>query len=126
MRRIYENEIQDAARHLADLIICNDEKNSPQDRIVHTATAVIQDGMTIVVNGTAHKIKPLFDELLRRRPELRQVMEAAVEDYGVIATAKLESKEYGTERKKQAPDKKARRTGGIALLLLDGSSKAAL
>lgn len=26
MRRIYENEIQDAARHLADLIICNDEK----------------------------------------------------------------------------------------------------
>ncbi len=89
MRRINENEIQDAARHLADLIIFNDEKVSPQDRIVHTATAVIQDGMTIVVNGTAHKIKPLFDELLRRRPELRQVMEAAVEDYGVYRNSEI-------------------------------------
>lgn len=45
--------------------------------------------MTIVVNGTAHKIKPLFDELLRRRPELRQVMEAAVEDYGVYRNSEI-------------------------------------
>lgn len=82
MRRLDENEIQDAAEHLAGLIGYNG-KLKPENRIVHTATAVVRDGMTVVVNGPAHRMKPLFEELIRLRPELRQVMEAAVEDYGM-------------------------------------------
>lgn len=80
MRRLEETEIQDAALRLAELIRYNDEYLKPEKRIVHTATAVVQDGMMVAVNGSAHKLKPLFSELIRRRPELRQVMDSAIEE----------------------------------------------
>lgn len=85
MRKIEENEIQDAAMQLAELVRYNDEVLKPENRIVHTATAVVKEGMMVAVNGSAHQLKPLFIELLIRRPELRQVMEAAIEEYFKIA-----------------------------------------
>lgn len=80
MRKLEENEIQDAAMQLAELVKYNDEVLKPEKRIVHTATAVVKEGMMVAVNGSAHQLKPLFLELLRRRPELRQVMDSAIED----------------------------------------------
>lgn len=80
MRKLEVNEIQDAALHLAELIRYNDEVLKPEKRIIHTATAILKDGMIVAVNGSAHQLKPLFIELLRRRPELRQVMDSAIED----------------------------------------------
>lgn len=85
MRKIEENEIQDAAMQLAELVRYNDEVLKPENRIVHTATAVVKEEMMVSVNGSAHQLKPLFIELLIRRPELRQVMEAAIEEYFKIA-----------------------------------------
>lgn len=82
MRKIKESDIQDAAHQLAELIKYNDEVVKPEKRVVHTATAIVKDGMMVAVNGSAHQLQPLFTELVRHRPELRQVMEAAVEDYG--------------------------------------------
>lgn len=82
MRRLDDNEIQEAAEKLAGLIRYNDEVLKPEKRIVHTAACVVKDGMMLAVNGPAHMLKPLFCELLRRRPDLRQVMDRALEEYG--------------------------------------------
>lgn len=80
MKKIEEKEIMDAAEYLAGMVRYNDEVLKPEDRIVHTATVVTGDNRMIAVLGSAHELKPLFGELLRRRPELRQVMESSLEE----------------------------------------------
>lgn len=82
MERLADNAIQDAAEKLACLIRYNDEVLTPEKRIEHTAACVVKDGMMLAVNGPAHMLKSLFCELLRRRPDLRQVMDRALEEYG--------------------------------------------
>ena len=42
-------------------------------------TCVEKDGMMVAVNGSAHMLEPLFITLLERRPELRQVMQSALD-----------------------------------------------
>ena len=81
MRKLEETEIQDAALQLASLIRYNDEVLKPEKRIVHTATAVVDGTMVVAVNGSAHQLEPLFEKLIRQRPELRQVMESALMNY---------------------------------------------
>ena len=71
--------IQMAAENLARLIRYNDEILRPEERITHSATCVEKDGMLVAVNGSAHRLEPLFIALLGRRPELRQVMQSALD-----------------------------------------------
>ena len=40
--------------------------------------AVSSGSEFIVMNGSAHLMEPLFVELMRQRPELRQVMQNAI------------------------------------------------
>ena len=78
--------IQMAAENLARLIRYNDEILRPEERITHSATCVEKDGMLVAVNGSAHRLEPLFIALLGRRPELRQVMQSAIDRSYKVAT----------------------------------------
>ena len=78
--------IQSAAENLARLIRYNDEVLRPEDRISHCATCVEADGMMVAVNGSAHRLEGLFVNLLERRPELRQVMQSAIDKSFKVAT----------------------------------------
>lgn len=81
MRQLEETEIQDAALKLAGLIRYNDEVLKPEHRRVHSATAVVKGTLVVAVNGSAHQLEPLFGELIRKRPELCQVLESALMNY---------------------------------------------
>lgn len=78
MARFTQDTIQSAAENLARLIEMNDGLK-PEDRISHCATCVEDEGMMVAVNGSAHRLESLFVNLLERRPELRQVMQSAIE-----------------------------------------------
>ena len=79
MERFTTDTIQSAAENLARLIRYNDEVLRSEDRISHCATCVEADGMMVAVNGSAHRLEGLFVNLLERRPELRQVMQSAID-----------------------------------------------
>ena len=85
MTRFTQDTIQSAAENLARLIEMNELKR-PEDRISHCATCVTEDGMLVAVNGSAHRLEGLFVNLLERRPELRQVMQSAIDMSYKVAT----------------------------------------
>lgn len=85
MARFTQDTIQSAAENLARLIEMNDGLK-PEDRISHCATCVEDEGMMVAVNGSAHRLEGLFVNLLERRPELRQVMQSAIDRSYKVAT----------------------------------------
>ena len=85
MEKFTTDTIQSAAGNLARLIEMNDMQR-PENRISHCATCVEADGMMVAVNGSAHRLEGLFASLLERRPELRQVMQSAIERSYKVAT----------------------------------------
>ena len=80
-----KNDIQLAARNLAKEIGWNRMK-APVEQVAHTATVVLNGDTMVAVNGSAHQLQPLFVDLLKERSELRQVMEAALQDYARLGT----------------------------------------
>lgn len=78
-RSQYEADLQAAAKRLLDLHRQN-EFLPPETRVM-TATSVVADGdgRYIALDGSAHMMQPLFEELLRRRPELRAPMQNALD-----------------------------------------------
>ena len=86
MVRFTHDTIQGAADNLARLIEMNDGLK-PEERISHCATCVTGDGMMVAVNGSAHMLEGLFVNLLESRPELRQVMQSAI-DHSYKITAR--------------------------------------
>lgn len=57
------------------------ENRKPEERVCYTAT-VVEDpktGTCILVNGSAHQLEDCFIELFSRRPELRSVVQSALD-----------------------------------------------
>ena len=79
LRAQYEADLKAAAERLLDLHRQN-ELLPPETRVM-TATAVVadEDGRYIAIDGSAHMMQPIFEELLRRRPELRAPMQNALD-----------------------------------------------
>lgn len=57
------------------------EKRKPEERTTHTATVVGSErsGTYILVNGSAHKLEDSFVKLFTSRPELRSVVQNALD-----------------------------------------------
>lgn len=74
-----ENIIDATAKELAYYVRMN--QNKPEElKIVHTATAVHEDDRFIVVNGSAHRMKDLFIEFFKQRPEMVGVAREAINE----------------------------------------------
>lgn len=81
-------EIEAKALSLAKLIRRNEERK-PADRVDHTVTVVTEDDRALMICGSAHQMTGMFVELLKKRPEFRQVMDDAVRLYGQTNAWKL-------------------------------------
>lgn len=87
-RQIDPTEIDAKALALVKLIKRNEERK-PEDRIDHSVTVIIEDNRALLVGGSAHMMTGMFVELLKQRPEFRQVLEDAVRKYGQDNSWKL-------------------------------------
>lgn len=87
-RQIDPAEIDAKALALAKLVKRNEERK-PADRVDHSVSVIIEDDRTLMVCGSAHMMTGMFVELLKQRPEFRQVMEDAVRKYGQNNSWKL-------------------------------------
>lgn len=81
-------EIEAKALSLARLVRRNEECR-PGDRVDHTVTVVTEDDRALMICGSAHRMTGMFVELLKKRPEFRQVMDDAVRLYGQTNTREL-------------------------------------
>ena len=64
-----------------------DENRKPEERTTYTATVVGDEkaGCYIVIEGSAHKMEGCLKDLLRKRPEIRAVMQKVLDEMFVIA-----------------------------------------
>lgn len=84
-RRTAEKNIETLAASLAREMAIN-ESQTKQERKVHTSTLIVNDeGRFIAMNGSAHQMEQCFAELFRRRPELRSVVQSALDKMYYIA-----------------------------------------
>lgn len=77
IRREAEIRMAAAAEELSKQITINDGR-SPECRVPTLTRAVSSGSEFLVLNGSAHLMEPLFVALMRQRPELRQVMQNAI------------------------------------------------
>ena len=87
-KQIDPAEIDAKALSLAKLVKRNEERK-PEDRVDHSVSVIIEDNRALMVCGSAHMMVGMFVELLKQRPEFRQVMEDAVRKYGQNNSWKL-------------------------------------
>lgn len=87
-KQIDPAEIDAKALSLAKLVKRNEERK-PEDRVDHSVSVIIEDDRALMVCGSAHMMVNMFVELLKQRPEFRQVMEEAVRKYGQNNSWKL-------------------------------------
>ena len=87
-KQIDPAEIDAKALSLAKLVKRNEERK-PEDRVDHSVSVIIEDDRALMVCGSAHMMVNMFVELLKQRPEFRQVMEDAVRKYGQNNSWKL-------------------------------------
>ena len=87
-KQIDPAEIDAKALSLAKLVKRNEERK-PEERVDHSVSVIIEDDRVLMVCGSAHMMVGMFVELLKQRPEFRQVMEDAVRKYGQNNSWKL-------------------------------------
>lgn len=87
-KQIDPAEIDAKALSLAKLVKRNEERK-PEERVDHSVSVIIEDDRALMVCGSAHMMVGMFVELLKQRPEFRQVMEDAVRKYGQNNSWKL-------------------------------------
>ena len=74
------NPIDLMCRELAKEVRLN-ENRKPEEKVCYTATVVgdEKNGCYIVIEGSAHEMTDSFIELFKRRPELRGVVQSALD-----------------------------------------------
>lgn len=77
-------EIDAKALALMKLIRRNEERK-PEDQVDHSVTVAHDKKNAVMVCGSAHELENLLVEMIKKRPELRQVFENAIYRYGQIA-----------------------------------------
>lgn len=61
----------------------------PEQRATNSATLVTEGDRMILVDGSAHEMEALFIELLKERPEMRQVIQSALDKRFRIAMSEV-------------------------------------
>lgn len=61
----------------------------PEQRATNSATLVTEGDRMILVDGSAHEMENLFVELLKERPEMRQVIQSALDKRFRIAMSEV-------------------------------------
>lgn len=61
----------------------------PEQRATNSATLVTEEDRMILIDGSAHRMEGLFIELLKERPEMRQVMQSALDKSFRITMSEL-------------------------------------
>lgn len=80
-KKIISSEINDQALALAHAVKVNQE-HKRKDRIDHTVSVIINENKALMVCGSAHEMVDMFTELIKQRPEFRQVLDDAIRKYG--------------------------------------------
>lgn len=80
-KQIDVTEIESKALSLMKLVRRNEERK-PAERVDHTVTVIIEEDRGLMVCGSAHQMEGMFLELLKKRPEFRQVFQDAIQKYG--------------------------------------------
>lgn len=76
-------EIESKALSLMKLVRRNEERK-PEERVDHTVTVITEEDRGLMVCGSAHQMVGMFVDLLKKRPEFRQVLQDAIQKYGQI------------------------------------------
>ena len=76
-------EIESKALSLMKLVRRNEERK-PEERVDHTVTVIIEEDRGLMVCGSAHRMVGMFVDLLKKRPEFRQVLQDSIQKYGQI------------------------------------------
>lgn len=76
-------EIESKALSLMKLVRRNEERK-PEERVDHTVTVITEEDRGLMVCGSAHQMVGMFVDLLKKRPEFRQVLQDAMQKYGQI------------------------------------------
>lgn len=61
----------------------------PEQRATNSATIVTEGDRMILLDGSAHEMEGLFIELLKERPEMRQVIQSALDKRFRIAMSEV-------------------------------------
>lgn len=70
IRQSTENNLKTISRSLQRELAVNDAQTNPNRR-VHTSLLIVRDGdRFIALDGSAHRMGELFQELFERRPDL--------------------------------------------------------
>ena len=82
-KQIDVKEIESKALSLMKLVRRNEER-TPAERVDHTVTVIIEEDRGLMVCGSAHQMVGMFVDLLKKRPEFRQVLQDSIQKYGQI------------------------------------------
>lgn len=80
-KTLCQGELEDRALALIKDIGKN-QTAKPTEQIDHTVTVICEEDRGLMVCGSAHRMREMFVELIRKRPEFRQVLSDAVTAYG--------------------------------------------
>lgn len=81
-------EIRARRKVLADVLKEND-RLPPEERATNTMTVVEEGDRMIIVDGSAQEMEELFIRFFEERPEMRQVVESALQKRFRIATVRI-------------------------------------
>lgn len=79
-RQAAERNIDAIAGTLVSALAANEAQTRPGRRVRSSTLAVSGDGGFVAVGGSAHRMGGLFRELFRKRPELRSVVQGALDE----------------------------------------------
>lgn len=85
IRQTTENNLKTLSRSLQRELAVNDAQMNPARR-VHTSLLIVRDGdRFIALDGSAHRMGELFQELFERRPDLAGVVRDTLESMFRVA-----------------------------------------
>ena len=78
-----------ARKYLLAEVLKENHRLPPEDRATNTMTIVEEGERMIIVDGSAHEMEDLFVRFFEERPEMRQVVESALQKRFRIATVRI-------------------------------------
>ena len=78
-----------ARRHLLGEVLKENNILPPEERATNTMTIVEEGDRMIIVDGSAQEMEDLFVRFFEERPEMRQVVESALQKRFRIATGRI-------------------------------------
>lgn len=78
-----------ARRHLLGEVLKENNRLPPEERATNTMTIVEEGDRMIIVDGSAQEMEDIFVRFFEERPEMRQVVESALQKRFKIATVRI-------------------------------------